>query len=191
VESLSEFEERQSADMSITARRATKLMVCLVAVLATAATATADTQVVSATNDLVIVRDYSTVTVSAAAAKSSRLYIGRDQFILGSLSPADQDAVRAITIAGLQSKVVLVPRKQDANLVAQVTMYPTTNIPLRSPRHVLAHGLVMMAICTYPITDMMTDCENLTYVYFADYKPTEIYQKIFSRWLDAIFVSGR
>lgn len=177
--------------MSIAARRATMLMVGLTAALAVAATAMADTQVVSANNDLVIVRDYSTVTVSASAAKSSRLYIGRDQFILGALSPADQDVVRAMTIAGLQSKVALVQRKQDANLVAQVTMYPTTNIPLRNPRHVLAHGLVMMSICTYPITNMTTDCENLTYLYFADYKPTEIYQKIFSQWLDAIFVGGQ
>jgi hypothetical protein len=90
----------------------------------------------------------------------------------------------------LKSKVALVPRREDANLVAQVTMSPTMNIAIRNPKRAPARGFVILGICNFPIAATIAgDCDNLTYFYFADVKPGDIFQTIFAKWLNTIFVT--
>jgi hypothetical protein len=166
-----------------------KTLALCAAVLALAGAASA-TEIVSMTEEFFIVHDYSTITVSAERAKTAKLYIGDDQFVIGALPAADKDAVRAIAIEGLKSKVAaLVPRREDANLVAQVTMNPTKNIAIRNPKRMPAHGVMILGICNFPIAATIAgDCDNLTYFYFADVKPVDIFQTIFAKWLNTIFV---
>jgi hypothetical protein len=170
----------------ITWRGATILAFCAVApVLANAAS---KPEIVTVTDELFVVHDYATITVSAERAKSAKLYIGDDQFVLGALPADEQSAVRATTLEGLKSKVTLVPRREDANLVAQVTINPTTIIAIRNPKRMPAHGFVMLGICNFPIAATIAgDCDNLTYFYFADVKASDIFQTIFAKWLNAKF----
>jgi hypothetical protein len=167
-------------------KAANTLALCAAA-LALAGAARA-TEIVAMTDELLIVHDYSTIIVSAEQAKTAKLYIGADQFVIGTLPAAEQDAVRAIAIEGLKSKVALVPRRDDANLVAQVTMNPTMNIAIRNPKRVPAHGFVILGICNFPIAATIAgDCDNLTYFYFADVKASDIFQTIFAKWLNTKF----
>jgi hypothetical protein len=160
----------------------------LCAAVLTLAGAASATEVVSMTEELFIVHDYSTITVSAERAKTAKLYLGDDQFVIGALPAVDKDAVRAIALEGLKSKVALVTRREDANLVAQVTMNPTMNIAIRNPKRMPAHGLVILGICNFPIAaTIANDCDNLTYFYFAEAKPADIFQMIFAKWLNAKF----
>ena len=146
------------------------------------------TNIVSVSDEFFIVHDYSVVTISADEAKSARLYIGADQFIVETLPAAEQDELRAVVIAGLKSRVQIVSRKEEANLVGQVRMNQTTNIAIRNPKRAPAHGFVMLGLCNYPITaTIANDCDSLTYFYFADDKPSDIFRRIFAKWLEAKF----
>jgi hypothetical protein len=145
-------------------------------------------EIVAVSDELFVVHDYATITVSAERAKTAKLYIGDDQFVLGALPADQQSAVRATTLEGLKSKVSLVPRREDANLVAQVTVNPLVNIAIRSPKHMPARGFVMLGLCNFPIAATIAgDCDNLTYFYFADVKASDIFQTIFAKWLNAKF----
>ncbi len=170
----------------MTWRGATILAFCALAPML--ADAASKPEIVAVTDELFVVHDYATITVSAERAKTAKLYIGDDQFVLGALSADEQSAVRATTLEGLKTKVTLVPRREDANLVAQVTMNPTMIIAIRNPKRIPAHGLVILGICNFPIAATVAgDCDNLTYFYFADVKPADIFQTIFAKWLNAKF----
>ena len=167
--------------------RAAKSLALCAAVLAIAGNARS-TEVVSSNDEFLIVHDYSNISIAETQAKTTRLYIGDDQFVVAALPAADQDEVRAIAIEGLKSKVQLVPRKQDANLIAQVRMDRTMNLGIRNPKRVPAHGLVMLSICNYPIAATIAgDCDNLTYFYFTDAKAGDIFRTVFGKWLNSKF----
>jgi hypothetical protein len=165
------------------------LALCAVA-LATAGTATA-TEIVSVSDELFVVHDYSNIAISEEKAKSARLYVGDDQFLIDALPAAERAQLRAITITGLKSKVQIVERREDANLIVQVRMDQTTNVRIRNPKRVAAHGLVMLSVCNFPIMATIAgDCDNRTYFYFADDKPSDIFRTIFDKWLNSIFVTA-
>jgi hypothetical protein len=146
------------------------------------------TDIVSVTDQAFVVHDYSNIVISEEQARSARVYLGADQLILGALPAADQDEVRAIALDGLKRKAQLVSRRQDSNLVVQVTFDRTANLAIRNPKKVPARGYIMLGICNFPITATIgSDCDNLTYFYFADYKAGDIFQATFSKWLGEKF----
>jgi len=66
-------------------------------------------------------------------------------------------------------------------------MYRTMNYAIRNLQREPAKGLIMVSICNNPIVTIGTDCENLTYFYFADYKPADVFEDVFMRWLNSVF----
>lgn len=171
--------------------RAIDSLVLCAALLTTAGAAKA-TEIVSVNDELFIVHDYSKIAISEEKAKSTRLYIGDDQFLIDTLPTAERDQVRAIVLEGLKDKVQIVSRREDANLIVQVRMDQATNVRIRNPKRVAAHGLVMLSVCNFPIMATIAgDCDNLTYFYFADYKPSDIFRTVFDKWLSAIFVTAQ
>jgi hypothetical protein len=176
--------------MNANTPRAIAILALCVSVLATGGEASA-TDIVSVTDRAFVVHDYSNIVVSVEQARSARVYLGADQFVLGTLPAADQDEVRAIAIDGLKSKAQLVPRREDANLVVQVTINRAMNLAIRNPKRVPARGFVMLGICNFPITATVNgDCDNKTYFYFADYKAGDIFRTVFSKWLDEKFLTA-
>jgi len=173
--------------MNANTPRAIGILALCVSVLATGGEARA-TEIVSVTDQAFVVHDYSNIVVSAEQARSARVYFGADQFVLGALPAADQEEVRAIALDGLKSKAQLVPRREDSNLVVQVTINRNMNLAIRNPKRVPARGFVMLGICNFPISATINgDCDNLTHFYFADYKAGDIFRTVFGKWLDEKF----
>jgi hypothetical protein len=141
--------------------------------------------IVSADDEFVVYRDFSTIQVSKEQAASMRAF-----FDIGppsANSVANLDEIRTIAVRLLAERVTLVPQKSDGNLLVQVRMYQTKNYAIRNPKREPAHGLVIASVCKYPITQIKADCENLTYYYFADYRAGDIFETVFKMWIDATF----
>jgi hypothetical protein len=140
---------------------------------------------VSADDEFVVYRDFSTIQVSKEQAASMRAFL--DFGLPGANSVANMDEIRTIAVRLLAERVTLVPQKSDGNLLVQVRMYQTKNYAIRNPKREPAHGLILAGACKYPITQMATDCGSLTYYYFADYREGDIFETVFKMWINATF----
>lgn len=130
--------------------------------------------------------------VTQAAASSLDLRLVVQNGIAGplssnSVSVSDLGQIQNVAVHLLGGRVQLVPQKDNANLMVQTRMYQTKNYAVRNSKHEPAHGLVMISVCRFPIVTMASDCENLTFYYFADYQANDIFENVFTLWLNSVF----
>jgi hypothetical protein len=153
--------------------------------------AMATTNVLSPDGQFVISHDFANIVVGEQQQRSVRAFVDVKTFKSSDQGKSDtssyQDELRALATHFLGSKVQLVTRKDDANIFIQILMYQTTNYAIRNLAHQPAKGFILVGLCKYPITETAADCENKTYFYFADYKPADVFEKVFEMWLNSVF----
>jgi hypothetical protein len=146
-------------------------------------------ELVSLTNELRIVRDFTPIVIDGSTAKSARVFVDTDRFAVVSLSPSENAKLQHSVVDALGSKVQVVKSKEEANYLVQIRMEQFSNYSIRNPRGEHSRGIVMFSICGFPIKDN-SDCENLNYFYFREYKAEEIFHKVLLMWLETVFPSG-
>jgi hypothetical protein len=161
------------------------LLAAICAILTSPDEASAD-KVLVANDRFIVYRDFSDIVISPEQARSGRAYIDGGPLSSGSVTASNPE-MKDIAARSLTSRVQLVPNKDDANLVIQLRMYQTANYAIRNSQREPAHGFVMVSVCKYPIATIATDCENLTYYYFEDYKAADVFETVFAMWLDSVF----
>jgi hypothetical protein len=145
--------------------------------------------IVLANDQFVVFRDFSEIVIPEQEAGSIQAFFDAGPLSANSLSTSEE--IKTIAIRLLESRIKLVPRKADANLLVQTRMYQTMNFAIRNPGREPAHGNIMVSVCKYPITAIAKDCENLTYYFFADYTANEIFTKVFTMWLNSVLPPAR
>ncbi|WP_157100178.1 hypothetical protein [Rhodoplanes sp. Z2-YC6860] len=146
-------------------------------------------EVLSSSDEQRVLRDFSQITLANAAARDARAFFDVDKFVVQGLSAADNSELRKIARDGLSSRLHLVSTKDEANLLVQIRMGQRTNFAIRNPKNAPSQGYVMVSLCRYPIKDVSSDCENLQYDYFHDYRASEIFSTVFQKWLATIFIN--
>jgi hypothetical protein len=140
----------------------------------------------SANDQFVVFQDFSDIVISERQTRAVRAFIDGGPLTSGSVT-ASNPTLQTIASRSLESRVELVAKKEDTNLLVQLRMYQTMNYAIRNPKRKPSHGLIMVSVCKHPIVTIGTDCENLTYYYFADYDAADIFQTVFAMWLNAVF----
>ena len=145
------------------------------------------TEVEGVTADFLVLHNLARFKIAADETHSFHIFLDLAPFTVAALSTAEQDELHTIATELLKSRVALADKKEDANLVVQIRMAQVDNYAVRNRRHEPSRGVIMVGICRYPTLTAATDCENLTYFYFADFKASEVFRNAFTLWRDTIF----
>lgn len=142
---------------------------------------------VSLTNEFRVVRDFSPVVIDGITAKSARVFIDTDRFVVARLSAIENSELQQAAVAAVASKTKTVKSKDEANYLVQIRMEQFSNYSIRNLRGEYARGIVMFSICGFPIKAATNDCENLNYFYFREYKADAIFRTVLQMWLETTF----
>jgi hypothetical protein len=166
-------------------RNARIAALCAAVVLASAGAGRAD--VAGVTADFLVLHQFARFKIAADETRSFHVFLDLAPFTVSTLSASEQDELHATATDLLKSRVALADKKEDANLIVQIRMFQGMNYTVRNRRHEPSQGVVMVGICRYPTMTAATDCENLSFFYFADATAGDVFRKAFMLWLDTIF----
>jgi hypothetical protein len=151
----------------------------------------ATTNALSPDGQFVITHNFLNIVIGEQQQRSVRAFVDVQTFAPpdhGKVNTLpDQDEVGSLAIHLLESKVQLVARKDDANIFVEILMYQTINYAIRNLKGEPAKGFILVGICKYPIMETAKDCDNQTYFYFADYRPSDVFEKVFGMWSESVF----
>jgi hypothetical protein len=164
-------------------KRAIRYCAVLAAIISVNGQPSTAREVVSLTNDLGILRDFSVITIGAADVKAARVFVDTDRFIVPHLPAAENTKLQQIAVRGLGANLAIVNTKEQANYLIQIRMEQYTNYALRNLRGEPSRGYVMISLCRFPLNE--SNCENLQYIYFKSYEPADIFSRVLSLWLEA------
>ncbi len=139
-------------------------------------------QCMSYGNEFLVSRDFSEIAISGPDAASASLYIDP----MRNVSNVEGEQLRQFVIDSLRDKVQIADSKEHANYWLQI-LFQDHEYPVRNPNHEFARGSVVFAICKYPVKEMVDDCETLTYFYFSYFARRDLFQRVFTLWMDSIF----
>jgi hypothetical protein len=148
------------------------------------------TELVSNTGEFLITRDFSAITIPPPEIPAVRVFFDKDRLTLKGFSPAQDEELRNTAVDLLRRKLTVVQDKASANYLVQIRMEEFVNYAVRSARREPARGFVMSSICKFPIRDVATDCENLTYYYFHNHEQLALFRRLFSMWLGTVIPSS-
>lgn len=138
-------------------------------------------EVVSLTDDLRILRDFSNITIAGPDVKAAHVFVDIDRFIVPGLPPVENAKLQQIATNGIASQLHLINSKEQANYLVQIRMGQYVNYALRNPQGKPSLGYVMISLCRFPLNE--SNCENLQYDYFKPYAPLDIFSWVLGLWL--------
>jgi hypothetical protein len=137
---------------------------------------------VSASNDFLITRDFGPIVISGADLKTARVFVEP----LRDFGPSEAIEFRQFTLDSLSAKVRVVQTRDDANYRILIRMEKFIDYAIRNSKHEPAHGLIVLSTCKWPIKETTSDCENMTYYYFADFANAESFHRVYRMWMDYV-----
>jgi hypothetical protein len=135
---------------------------------------------------LLLIREFANVTIPKDQASATRAFINTGELNANSVPKVELDQIHSIAVSLLGERVALVQERGDATLLVQIRAYKSMNYAIRNGSHEPAHGLILVGFCKLPAKDTTTDCENMNYYYFSDLEPSDLFQDVFTRSIDAV-----
>lgn len=141
------------------------------------------TEDIEITKDFRISRDFRAFNIK----RSSKVFFDASKFVIyDGPSTMKDDRLQAEARSLLERTLILVPAKADSEYFMEIRIGDFVNYAIRNTERKPSTGFVIVSMCSYPMNNMIEDCQSLTFYFFATDSRSAILSKSLSMWLERV-----